>query len=126
MSSTDTVHFRYSQAIWVAALIAFISALPLAGAGWYFTPVLLVPLLAGIWAWRAGTDADRTGVRIRALLGQRRIPWSDVVELSTDERRRVIASLTGGRVVALPAVPATGLARLVAASGQQLSGTTDQ
>ncbi|MEV4630226.1 PH domain-containing protein [Micromonospora sp. NPDC049523] len=126
MTSTDTVHFRYSQAIWVAAVIAFISALPLASAGWYFTPILLVPLLIGIWAWRAGTDADRAGVKIRALFGQRLIPWHEVVQLGVDDRRRVIASLTGGQVVSLPAVPADGLHRLVAASGQHLLGTDDQ
>jgi hypothetical protein len=126
MSSTDTVHFRYNQAIWVAAAIAFIGALPLASAAWYFTPVLLIPLLIGVWAWRAGTDADRAGVKIRALFGQRLIPWDEVVEVSIDERRRVIASLTGGRIVPLPAVPAIDLPRLVAASGQQLLSTPDQ
>lgn len=126
MSSTDTVHFRYSQAIWVAAAIAFIGALPLASAAWYFTPVLLVPLLIGVWAWRAGTDADRAGMKIRALFGQRLIPWHEVVELGIDERRRVIASLSGGRVVSLPAVPAADLPRLVAASGQHVLGADDQ
>ena len=126
VSSTDPVHFRYSQAIWVAAAIAFIGALPLASAGWYFTPVLLIPLLIGIWAWRAGTDADRAGVKIRALFGQRLIPWHEVVTLGIDDRRRVVASLTGGRVVSLPAVPAADLPRLVAASGQHVLGTADQ
>ncbi|WP_121158872.1 PH domain-containing protein [Micromonospora pisi] len=126
MSSTDSVHFRYSQAIWVAAAIAFIGALPLASAAWYFTPILLIPLLIGIWAWRAGTDADRAGVKIRALFGQRLIPWHEVVELGVDDRRRVIASLTDDRMVLLPAVPAAGLPRLVAASGQHVLGTEDQ
>ncbi|WP_329108187.1 PH domain-containing protein [Micromonospora sp. NBC_01699] len=126
MSSTDTVHFRYSQAIWVAAVIAFISALPLASAGWYLTPILVVPLLIGVWAWRAGTDADRAGMKVRALFGQRLIPWHEVVQLGVDDRRRVIASLTGGRFVQLPAVPAADLHRLVAASGQHLLGTDDQ
>ncbi|RKR90623.1 PH (Pleckstrin Homology) domain-containing protein [Micromonospora pisi] len=110
----------------MAAAIAFIGALPLASAAWYFTPILLIPLLIGIWAWRAGTDADRAGVKIRALFGQRLIPWHEVVELGVDDRRRVIASLTDDRMVLLPAVPAAGLPRLVAASGQHVLGTEDQ
>ena len=38
---------------------------------WYLTPLLLIPIAFAIWAWRSGTDADRDGVRVRALLGQR-------------------------------------------------------
>ena len=44
MSKPDTVRFRHNQAILVAAVIAFIGALPLATARWYLLPVLLVPL----------------------------------------------------------------------------------
>lgn len=124
MSSTETSHFRHPGAIWVAALMGFICALPLAGAAWYFTPVLLIPLTIGIWGWRGGTDADRDGVRIRALLGQRRIDWSQISELGSDRRGRAMALLNDGRTLPLPAVTATDLPRLVAASGQQLSGTT--
>ena len=86
MSKTSRLRFRHHQAIWVAAVIAFLGALPLATARWYLTPLLLVPVTVGVWAWRAGTDADRGGVRIRALLGQRTIPWSEIVELAAGPR----------------------------------------
>lgn len=119
-SSPDPVHFRHSQAIWVAAVIAFVSALPVASARWFLTPVLLIPLAAGAWAWRSGTDADRDGLRLRALIGQRRIPWSEVSELGSDDRGRAVALLTDGRATLLPAVRATDLPRLVAASGHDL------
>ncbi|MEU8387217.1 PH domain-containing protein [Micromonospora sp. NPDC048842] len=120
MSKPDTVRFRYNQAILVAAIIAFVGALPLANARDYLLPVLLVPLAVAVWAWRAGTDADARELRIRALVGQRRIDWDQVLELTTDQRGRAVARLDDGRQVTLPAVRGTDLPRLVAATGQPL------
>ncbi|WFE49925.1 PH domain-containing protein [Micromonospora sp. WMMD1155] len=123
MSKSDTVRFRHNQAILAAAIIAFIGALPLASARSYLLPVLLVPLAVGAWAWRAGTDADATGLRVRALAGQRRIAWDQVIELVTDERGRAVARLDDGQQVTLPAVRGTDLPRLVAVTGQSLPHT---
>ncbi|MEU6077064.1 PH domain-containing protein [Micromonospora sp. NPDC047074] len=123
MSSSGTVHFRHNQAILAAAIIAFIGALPLAGARWYLLPVLLVPLAVGVWAWRAGTDADARELRLRALLGQRRISWDRVVGLAADPRGRAVAQLDDGQLVPLPAVRGRDLPRLVSATGQDLPGT---
>ncbi|MEO3745473.1 PH domain-containing protein [Plantactinospora sp. B5E13] len=120
MNRTSSLRFRHNQAIWVAAAIGFLGAVPLASSRWYLTPVLLIPLAIGLWAWRAGTDADPTGVRIRALVGQRTIPWSDIVELGADPRGQAVVRLTDGRTTALPAVRSTDLPDLVAASGQRL------
>lgn len=120
VSRPDTVHFRHNQAILVASVIAFIGALPLATARSYLLPVLLIPLAVAIWAWRAGTDADATGLRLRALAGQRRIAWPQILELTADERGRAVARLDNGEVAVLPAVRATSLPRLVAASGHRL------
>ncbi|MEW2147332.1 PH domain-containing protein [Micromonospora vinacea] len=120
MSKPDTVRFRYNQAILVAAIIAFVGALPLANASAYLLPVLLVPLAVAIWAWRAGTDADARELRIRALAGQRRIGWDQVLELTTDQRGRAVARLDDGRQVILPAVRGADLPRLVEATGQTL------
>ncbi|MEV4716058.1 PH domain-containing protein [Micromonospora noduli] len=120
MSKPDTVRFRYNQAILVAAIIAFVGALPLANARNYLLPVLLVPLAVAVWAWRAGTDADARELRIRALVGQRRIEWDQVLELTTDQRGRAVARLDDGRQVVLPAVRGADLPQLVAATGQPL------
>ncbi|MGC5021140.1 PH domain-containing protein [Micromonospora sp. DT47] len=123
MSRADTIRFRFNQAILVAAIVAFIGALPLATAEWYLLPVLLVPLAVGVWAWRAGTDADPRELRLRALVGGRRIPWDRVVELTTDARGRAVARLDDGQEVLLPAVRGTDLPRLVSATGQTMPGT---
>ncbi|MFG1778543.1 PH domain-containing protein [Micromonospora sp. NPDC049051] len=122
MSSPDTVRFRHHQAYLAAAIVAFFGALPVAGARWYLLPVLLVPLAVGVWAWRAGTDADARELRLRALLGQRRIGWDRVVELAADRRGRAVALLDDGQQVTLPAVRGTDLPRLVSATGQTLPG----
>ncbi|MGW5673384.1 PH domain-containing protein, partial [Micromonospora sp. NPDC003776] len=91
MNRADTVRFRHNQAILVAAIVAFIGALPLATARWWLLWVLLIPLAVAVWAWRAGTDADPGELRLRALLGQRRIPWARVTELAGDDRGRAVA-----------------------------------
>lgn len=124
MSKSDTVRFRHNQAILVAAVIAFIGALPLANARGYLLPVLLVPLGVAVWAWRAGTDADARGLRLRALVGQRRIAWDQVVELATDPRGRAVARLDDGQQVTLPAVRGVDLPHLVSATGQTLPDGT--
>jgi hypothetical protein len=121
MSKARPARFRHSGALIVAALVAAIGAVPVATAGWYFLPALLVPLLLALWAWRAGTDADPRGLRLRAALGQRRVPWSEVAELATDDRGRAAARLRDGRVLPLPAVRAADLPRLIAASGRELT-----
>jgi len=120
VGKTGTLRFRHHQAIWVAAILAFLGTLPLASARWFLLPLLLVPLAVGVWAYRAGTDADAGGVRIRALLGQRRIPWTEIVELASDPRGQVVVRLRDGRTTALPAVRSADLPDLISASGQPL------
>ncbi|MDG4808253.1 PH domain-containing protein [Micromonospora sp. WMMD1120] len=120
MSKHGTVRFRHNQAILVAAIVAFVGALPLASARVYLLPVLLVPLAVAVWAWRAGTDVDARELRVRALVGQRRIGWDRVLELVTDTRGRAVARLDDGHDVVLPAVRGADLPRVVAATGQPL------
>lgn len=122
MARAQTTRFRYNPAALVAAAVVFIGTLPIATARWYLLPTLFIPLLVAGWALRAGTDADQNGLCLRALVGQRRITWSQISELTGDSRGHAIARLTDGRVTTLPAVRTTDLPRLVAASGQPLNG----
>lgn len=120
MSRTDSLRFRQSGATLVAALIAFMSALPLAGARWALTPILLVPLAAGIWAWRAGTDVDAAELRVRALFGTTVIAWDRVAELAPDPRGHVAALLTDGHMIRLTGVRAKDLPAVVAVADGRL------
>jgi Bacterial PH domain len=120
------VRFRHHQAILVAAIIAFIGAIPVAGAAAYLAPILVVPLAVAVWAWRAGTDANPRGVRVRALFGHRDVPWSAIAELGTDPRGRVLARRHDGSVILLTAVTRADLPRLVGASGRELKIQADE
>lgn len=120
--TAQTIRFRPHGAVAIAGLVALIGAVPLASAGWPYLPVLLVPLVVVVWALRAGTDAGPEGLRVRALLGERRIGWSEVSELGADRRGRVLARLTDGQVVPLTAVRDRDLPRLVEVSNPPSPG----
>jgi hypothetical protein len=123
--STDQpgrIRFRPHGAIAIAALVALIGGIPLASAGWQYLPVLLVPLVVAVWALRAGTDVGPDGLRVRALLGSRRIEWSEISELGPDRRGRALARLTNGQVVPLTSVRDRDLPRLVEVSNPPSPG----
>jgi Bacterial PH domain len=95
----------------IAAVIAFFGTVPVATTRWYLSPLLLVPVAAGVWSWRAGTDVTPAGLRIRALFGSRSVPWSHVAALVPADGR-AYAVLTTGRRLRLTAVRAADLATL--------------
>ncbi len=114
------MRFRHHSGIAIAGLVALFGAVPFATARWYLAPVLLVPATVAVWGWRAGTDADESGVTVRALLGRRRLPWERITGFAP-AGRRVVAVLDGGATVALSAVTPADLPKLVAASGTTVS-----
>jgi hypothetical protein len=114
------LRIRRSGALVVAALIAFVSTVPVAGTRWELSPILLIPLLAIIWAWRAGTDVYPDALRVRALFGSTTVPWSRVTELAPDPRGRVSALLDNGNVIRLTGVTAANLPAVIAASEQKI------
>ena len=114
------VRFRYNVAVVVAGVIAAIGAVPLAAERWYLVPVLLIPVTVAAWAWRSGTDVDAGGLRVRALLGSRFVPWTGIRELTVGERGRVYAETASGGRLRLPAVTAPDLPTVISASGQDL------
>lgn len=87
--------------------------------------VPLVPLAVAVWVLRAGTDANEYGIRVRALLGRRIVPWTDVDSLVPDQRGHVVARLRDGGAVHLTAVKPADLPRLAAASGKQVATPQD-
>jgi hypothetical protein len=109
---------RRSGALVVAALIALVGTIPLAGAKVSLTPILLIPLLVLVWAWRAGTDVYPDRLRVRALFGSTTVPWDRIVELAPGQGRQVSALLDNGNVIRLSGVTADNLPRVVAAGGK--------
>jgi hypothetical protein len=112
---------RRSGALVVAALIALVGTVPLAGARWALAPILVIPLLVLIWAWRAGTDVYPDALRVRALFGSTVVPWSRVTELAPDRNGRVSALLDNGNVIRLTGVTTANLPAVLEAGGQKMS-----
>jgi hypothetical protein len=119
MARATRTRFRYNAALAVAAIIALIGTLPMIKASAWFALLLLIPAAVAAWGWRAGTDVDPDGLRVRALLGSRYVPWTDVEELGADDRGRAIARLRTGMVLPLPAVSAADLPKVIVAAGQE-------
>ena len=120
MSRKPALRVRKSGALVVAALIAFVGTAPFAGASWQLAPIMLIPLFVLFWTLRAGTDVSPDGLRVRALFGSTRIPWSRVDQLGPDARGRVSALLTDGKVIRLTGVTTANLPAVIAAGGQEL------
>lgn len=121
--TASTVRFRHHPAQAVAGFIVAISLLTLGVFSPWLVLTALVPVLWMVWLWRSGTDLGPAGVRVRALLGDRQVPWAEVQGLVTDRRARVYAALRGGNLLPLPAVTATDLRRLTAADAEGTGGS---
>jgi hypothetical protein len=110
--------FRKPSALAITALLALIGSVSLASEGGWLALVVLIPLTVAIWAWRAGTDVNTYGIRVRALLGNRVVSWDEVQALVPDQRGGVVAVLTNETALRLTAVKETDLPRILAASGK--------
>ena len=120
MRTKPLLRVRKTGALLVAAVIAFVGTVPLAGAKWELTPVLLIPIAIFVWAWRAGTDVYPDELRVRALAGSTRVPWSRITELAPDPRGRVSALLDNGNVIRLTGVTQGNLPSVLAAGQQEI------
>lgn len=97
-------------------ILAF-CVLPLATATPWLLLLLALPVLALAWVLRVGVDVGPAGVTVRALLGHRHIPWSDVAGLRSSSRGDLSLVLTSGRRLRLPTLRARHLSLIAAASG---------
>jgi Bacterial PH domain len=118
--SKPLLRVRLTGALLVAAIIAFVCAVPFAGADWRLSPILLIPVVLGIWAWRAGTDVYADELRVRALIGSTSVPWPHITELAPDNRGRISALLANGRVIKLTGVTRDNLPMVLAAGKQEI------
>ena len=112
---------RKTGALLVAAVIAFVCTVPVAGARWELTPLLLIPAAIFVWAWRAGTDVYPDELRVKALAGSTRVPWARITELAPDQRGHISALLDNGNVIRLTGVTTGNLPRVLAAGKQEIS-----
>ncbi|MDQ0368933.1 PH domain-containing protein [Catenuloplanes indicus] len=123
MSSGKSTVIRYRQAgpIAIAAALATVGSVPVAAENPWLLFIGLIPLAVLVWAVRSGTDAGPQGLRVRALLGSRRIAWPEVAEIAPNGRNRVFALLTDGTVIRLTGVPPRAVPQLLKAGEQTLT-----
>ena len=115
------VRIRPSAATLPVVVVLTLCVIPLATASPWLLVLLAIPVLALAWVLRAGVDVDPGGVTVRALLGSRRIPWSDVVGLQAGPRGDLWLVLAGGRRLRLPTARARHLPLIAAASGGRVA-----
>jgi hypothetical protein len=118
VSRKPLLRVRKTGALLVAGVIAFVGTVPLAGASRPLAWVLVVPAAVIVWAWRAGTDVRADDLRVKALVGSTRVPWSSIVELAPDERGRISALLENGNAIRLTGVTRDNLPRVLAVAGR--------
>jgi hypothetical protein len=93
---------------------------PLAFAASWTPVLLLIPLTLAFWVLRAGVDIAEDGLTVRSLVGQRRVPWSELAGIRVAQRGDLWLVTTGGTEVRLPVMRARDLPRLAAASGGRI------
>jgi len=119
-----TVQIRLTRVALLPVAFGAICLSPIAVVEPWLLWLFAIPLLVGIRVWRAGVDADADGLTVRALVGARRVPWSQAAGLRVRRRGEVDLVLTGGGTLRLPAVRARHLPLLAAASHGNLPDPT--
>jgi len=86
-----------------------------------WTPVLLVvPLVVAVWVLRVGVDIADDGLTVRSLVGERRVPWSELAGIRVARRGELWLVTTHGTEVRVPVMRARDLPRLAALSGGRI------
>jgi hypothetical protein len=118
--------FRIPGVALVGVLFAFLSfsVVALAGPPWLLS-VYLIPILIGVWVVRTRTVVQADQIRVRRLLGTRRIDWSDLAGLQVREKKWVRAVLRDGDRITLPCVKPRHLPVLALLSGGRLPDPTE-
>lgn len=103
----------------VGFLLLGLLALVFAAPGW-FTPLLVLPVLASAAIVRYRTSADRDGFTARTLVGSTSAAWEDVDGLKFDRGSWAVAVLKDGSEVRLPAVTFATLPTLTAVTAGRI------
>jgi phosphatidylserine synthase len=90
--------------------------------GWH-TLILLVPVAIAVFIRRTATFVSADGIRVRAVLGARRLPWAEIRGLAVSGRS-VYAVLADGSV-RLPCVRQGDLGAVSRASDGRLPALAD-
>jgi hypothetical protein len=93
---------------------------PLAFAAPWTPVLLLIPVAVALWVLRSGVDIADEGLILRSLVGERRVPWTELVGIRVAPRGDLWLVTTGGTEVRVPVMRARDLPRLAALSGGRI------
>jgi hypothetical protein len=124
MTAPATVQIRTTRVALIAVAFGALCLSPLAAYKPWLLLLFAIPLLVAAWVLRAGVDVDPEAVTVRALFGERRVPWTQVEGLRVRPRGAVDVVLRGGAAVRLPSVRARHLPLIAAGSGGHLPDPT--
>lgn len=117
--SAQQAVFRTSPLAVLGAVAIAFCATPVAFALPFGELVYLVPIAMVVWVLRVRTTADDEALTVRKVVGQRRVPWSEISTLRLG-KNRVSAMLSDGAELPLPSVGLRDLPQLAAVSGGRL------
>src|SRR3954468_20633886 len=102
--------------------VAFLTLcmLPLATVAVWTLLLLLIPAAVAAWLVRVGVDVGDDGITVRALLGQRQVPWKRLGGVRVAPRGELWVVPTEGPEAPLPVMRARDLPRLAALSGGRI------
>jgi hypothetical protein len=80
--------------------------------------LLLIPIAAAFYIARTSTTVSASGIKVRALLGSRMLPWDELRGLSVNKRSVYAVCVDGS--VRLPCVRVANLAEVSKASAGRL------
>jgi hypothetical protein len=106
-------------ALFPVGLLA-LCTVPLAFAAPWTPILLLLPLAVALWVLRVGLDIGDDGLTVRALAGERRVPWDELAGIRVADRGELWLVTTGGTEVRVPVMRARDLPRLAALSGGRI------
>jgi len=132
-SASDGRTFRLPALAYLVVLFLVFCTAPLAlagngdeGARTVLGPralLIVIPVLAAVFIARIRTVVGPAGVSVRALVGTRHLPWSEIRGLSVTESTVYVVCRDGA--VRLPCVRITDLAAVSQASGGRLPEVTE-
>jgi hypothetical protein len=111
---------RMNRTALVPVAFFALCVVPLAFAAPWLPVLLVIPLVIAVWVLRSGVDLDDEGLTVQALLGRRRVPWTDVAGIRVAPRGDLWLVTTAGTELRLPVVRARDLPRLAEYSGGRI------
>ncbi|MCA0146472.1 PH domain-containing protein [Blastococcus sp. LR1] len=111
---------RMNRTALVPVALLALCVVPLAFAAPWLPVLLLIPVGVAAWVLRTGVDIDDEGLTLQALLGRRRVPWTDVAGIRVARRGDLWLVTTAGTELKLPVMRARDLPQLAALSGGRI------